>query len=228
CSTGAGRRKRSIGAPPADKVPVILALACVRADGARGEITPKSRRRARSTVVYERMPNPRLLRIAAAVVVALSGACQSSAPPPPATSATPEHGIDVAGMDRSVNPGDDFSSYANGGWQKSTTIPADKAAWGTFGILADQGRQQNAHLIQGVAKGSTTGDARKIGDFYAAYMDEAAIERRGIAPLTPKLDAIAAITSKAALAAAIGATLRADVDPLNNTNFWTEHLFGVF
>ena len=158
-------------------------------------------------------------------VVAASLACQTS----PAKEAVPTHGIDVAGMDRTVAPGDDFNAYANGGWLKATAIPAEKATIGAFDLLADRVRQQTSDLIQGLAQTANAGgDAQKIGDFYTTYMDEAAIEAKGIAPLTPKLEAIAAITTKPALARAIGETLRADVDPLNATNFQTEHLFGVF
>lgn len=152
-------------------------------------------------------------------------ACQAAAPP----AAPPTRGIDVAGMDKAVKPGDDFNAYANGGWLKVTAIPADKATFGTFAILADAVRKQTADLIQGLAQSTNAGgDAKKIGDYYASYMDEAAIEAKGLAPLTPELTAIAAIDSKTALSKAIGESLRADVDPLNSTNFQTEHLFGVF
>jgi endothelin-converting enzyme/putative endopeptidase len=65
-------------------------------------------------------------------------------------------------------------------------------------------------------------------DFYTAYLDEAGIESRDLAPLQPLLRKIAAIGDKAALARALGESLRADVDPLNNTNFFTENLFGLW
>src|SRR5262249_57201259 len=65
-------------------------------------------------------------------------------------------------------------------------------------------------------------------DFYSSYKDEAAIESKGISPLRPNLDQIAAIKDGKDLARMIGSTLRADVDPLNNTNFETENLFGVW
>ena len=132
-------------------------------------------------------------------------------------------------MDASVAPGDDFYAYANGGWLKATPIPADKSSYGTASILADQTRQQTVTLIQDAAKdASATPDARKVGDFYASFMDEAGIEAKGLTPLKPALDAIAAIADRPALARAIGGTIRADVDPLNATNFQTEHLFGVW
>ena len=133
-------------------------------------------------------------------------------------------------MDKSVAPGDDFNAYANGGWIKSTPIPADKSDYGAAAILVDLTRKQTVDLIQDPANAgpNASADARKIGDFYASFMDEAGIESKAISPLKPKLDAIAAIRDKRELARAIGETLRADVDPLNATNFQTEHLLGVF
>jgi putative endopeptidase len=145
-------------------------------------------------------------------------------------SASPSAAIDVAGMDKSVAPGDDFNAYTNGGWIKNTPIPADKSTYGIFAILADQTRKRLLSIIEESAKaGSGAGaDTRKVGDYYATFMDEAAIESKGIAPLKPRLDAIAAIADRRALAAAIGGRLRADVDPLNNTDFDTGNLFGVW
>ncbi|HWR53270.1 MAG TPA: M13 family metallopeptidase [Bryobacteraceae bacterium] len=133
-------------------------------------------------------------------------------------------------MDTSVAPGDDFNAYANGGWIKATAIPADKPSYGVFAILADQTRKRTLTLIEESAKAGSAGsvEARKIGDFYSSFMDEAAIESKGIAPLKPELDAIAAIANRHDLARVIGGRLRADVDPLNATNFETENLFGIW
>jgi putative endopeptidase len=136
-------------------------------------------------------------------------------------------GIDLAGMDKSATPGDDFNAYANGGWIKATPIPADKSGYGIDAILSDETRKRNLSIIQDSIK-AASGDARKIGDYYTTYMDEAAIEAKGIAPLKPELDSIAAIANRRDLARALGARLRADVDPLNNTNFETGNLFGVW
>jgi predicted metalloendopeptidase len=137
-------------------------------------------------------------------------------------------GIDVVGMDTSVQPGDDFNAYANGGWIKATPIPADKATYGLGAILSDETRQRTRELIEGAASAGAGEDGRRIGDFYSSFMDEAAIESKGITPLKPQLDAIAAIADRHALARVLGGNLRADVDPLNNTNFETGNLFGVF
>ncbi|HEY6341647.1 MAG TPA: M13 family metallopeptidase [Bryobacteraceae bacterium] len=139
-------------------------------------------------------------------------------------------GIDLKGMDTTVAPGDDFNAYANGGWMKATPIPADKPTYGIFVMLADDTRKRTVDLIQEAAKGgsSTGGDGRKVGDFYATFMDAATVESKGLAPLKPQLDAIAAVANRRDLARILGGQLRADVDPLNNTKFGTGNLFGVW
>ena len=113
---------------------------------------------------------------------------------------------------------------------KATPIPADKASYGIGAILIDLTRTRTRSLIEDASKGASTesADLRKVGDYYARFMDEAAIESKGTAPIQAALDAIAAIADRHALARALGGRLRADVDPLNNTNFETENLFGVW
>src|SRR5579885_3498330 len=137
-------------------------------------------------------------------------------------------GIDVAGMDKSVAPGDDFNAYTNGGWIKATPIPADKSSYGNFTILLDKTRERTRELIENASKSPSDGEARKVGDFYASFMDESGIEAKGLKPLEPELSSIAAIKDRRQLAGVIGSRLRADVDPLNNTNFETPNLFGVW
>jgi len=139
------------------------------------------------------------------------------------------HGVDPAAMDKSVIPGDDFYNYANGSWLKRTQIPADQSAWGAFSVLNEEVEKRTRALIENAPKGGAPGsEASKVGDYYASFMDKAGIDAKGIARLQPQLAAIAAISDKSELAKAIGATLRADVDPLNNTNFHTENLFGIW
>jgi putative endopeptidase len=140
----------------------------------------------------------------------------------------PVVGIDTGAMDKSVAPGDGFYAYANGAWMKRTDIPADQASWGSFNALNEIARQRTRALIEGAAKANVTGETKKVADFYNSFMDEAGIEAKGVAPLKSQLDAIAAIAGKNALTLAIGQSLRADVDPLNNTNFNTENLFGIW
>ncbi|HEY6455002.1 MAG TPA: M13 family metallopeptidase [Steroidobacteraceae bacterium] len=142
-------------------------------------------------------------------------------------------GLDLAGMDRSVKPGNDFFAYANGRWFAKTRIPADRADYGTFSILSEAIDKQVADLIRGAAQAAAKSpaagsEAQKIGDYYLSYMDEAAIEARGKGPLAAPLARIAGIKDKKALAAELGAQLRADVDALNASNFYTDNLFGLW
>ena len=140
------------------------------------------------------------------------------------------HGIVLANMDHSVKPGDDFYHYANGEWIKRTEIPADRAEVGRFFRLADLSNKRTADLIAEIAKSNppASSNTRKVADLYNSYMDEAGIEAKGLEPLRPHLEAIAAIHDKRELARALGETLRADVDALNNTNFHTPNLFGMW
>jgi putative endopeptidase len=146
-------------------------------------------------------------------------------------SPAPEtHGIVVANMDRSVKPGDDFYHYANGAWIKRTEIPPDSTDIGVWQSMDDLSRKRTANLIEEAAKANAPAgsNTRKIADLCHSYMDEATIEAKGLAPLRPQLDAIAAIRDKHDLARALGESLRADVDPLNNSFFHTPNLFGLW
>jgi putative endopeptidase len=140
------------------------------------------------------------------------------------------HGVQVSNMDTSVRPGDDFNLYANGNWLKTTVIPPDQAAWGSFSTLRDKAAKRTADLLEDVArmKAAPGTNEQKIGDFYTSFMDEAGIEAKGLSPLKPALDAVAAIADKQELARALGRSVRADVDALNNTNFFTENVFGLW
>ena len=140
------------------------------------------------------------------------------------------HGIVPENMDRSVRPGDDFFRYTNGDWIKRTEIPPDRAGVDVFTRLEDLSNKRTADLIEEIAKSNATpgSSTRKVADLYNSYMDEAAIEAEGLDPIKPHLEAIAAIHDKKELAHALGETLRADVDALNNTNYHTPHLFGLW
>ena len=150
--------------------------------------------------------------------------------PPSVSTGQPVHGINVANMDRSVKPGDNFFEYANGDWIKRTEIPADRASVSVFSTLADISDKRTAALIEEVAKSKPAAGSgkEKIADLYNSFMDVAAVDAKGLAPLRPHLDAVAAIKDKQQLATALGQTLRADVDALNNTNFHTPNLFGLW
>ncbi|HEY8074579.1 MAG TPA: M13 family metallopeptidase N-terminal domain-containing protein, partial [Labilithrix sp.] len=149
-------------------------------------------------------------------------------PPPPAPE--PKSGI-KNGMDPRVAPGDDFFAYANGGWVASTEIPKDRSHWGTFGELAEVTNERTAKIIRELGEGggaASSPDAKKIADTYATFMDEAAIERKGFVPLELALADVARIKDKTSLARALGETVRADVDILNNTEMHTDNIVGLW
>jgi putative endopeptidase len=169
-------------------------------------------------------PNAKTLCLAVLV------ACAPSQPEVRSTSSpSGTTGIDLAGMDRSAVPGDDFYAYANGGWLKTHEIPPDRSSYGTGTMVSEVTAKRVAELIAEAAKDAAPGsDARKIGDYYASYLDEAAIAARGLAPVKPALERITGISDRRSLARALGAGLRADVDVLNNTNYDTDNLFGLW
>ena len=132
---------------------------------------------------------------------AATGAVAQTAPQQPAAASVdrPEigdFGFDLAGRDTSVAPGKDFYDYANGDWQKVTQIPADRSAYGMFHRLQDLSQQRLRSLLEEVAKQP----GNKSGDFYTSFMDEAAINAKGAAPIKPWLAAIKATKDRRALA----------------------------
>ena len=157
-------------------------------------------------------------------------ACQAGGDADRAAQQGTEIGIDLAGLDKSVRPGDDFDAFVNGGWRKATEIPADRTQLGSFTTVAMEVEKRNTDLISGVAKANPAAgtDERRIADFYAAFADTAAIERRGLQPLAEPFAAIDRVSDVRSLSSALGASVRADADPLNATNFYTPNIFGIF
>ncbi len=168
-------------------------------------------------------------RILSSLALCLAVPVLLAAPPKEARKAL-SSGLDLAGMDRSVAPGDDFFAYANGGWFKRTEIPADRGSCGVWSDVEERTNRRTAWLIQAAAraKAPAGSDLRRISDFYTSFMDEKAIEARGLAPLQPTLQAIQGIKDRRGLAHYLGSTLRADVDVLNNTNYQTENFLGLW
>jgi putative endopeptidase len=146
---------------------------------------------------------------------------------PALAATTPETPAHLSGMDRAAVPGEDFYAFANGAWLRDTPIPADRGGYGVGVIVSDVTNQHTVELIQG-ATGPAGSDARKVGDYYASFMDEAGIEARGLKPLQPTMDRIAAIADRAALSLYLGTTIRADVDAMNATNFYTDNILGLW
>lgn len=152
------------------------------------------------------------------------------AAPAAAPGSPPVAGINTSGMDHSVRPGDDFYLFANGVWGRETEIPADRASVGGF-YIADQSTEKRitALVADVVASPPQPGSkAALIHDYYRAYLDTAGINAAGMAPVQADLARFAAIASKSDLSRVLGEQIRADVDPLNATNFHTENLFGFF
>ncbi|BCW71369.1 M13-type metalloendopeptidase [Arthrobacter sp. NicSoilB8] len=125
----------------------------------------------------------------------------------------PLSGIDLSTIDASVSPQDDLYQHVNGSWLKSTVIPDDRPLEGTFTALRDASELAVKEIIeQAAARGAeATGIERKIGDLYNSFMDEAAVEARGLDPLRARLAEVFATTSVAGLVALAGRLFRADV-----------------
>jgi predicted metalloendopeptidase len=156
---------------------------------------------------------------------ALTAGATEVAQAPAASSAAP-----FAGMDRAISPGDDFYGYANGEWLAKTEIPADLPGYGPGYALYLLNETRIAELIRGIAQShpAAGSDARKVADFFNSFMDEKGIEAKGLTVLQPTLRRVDSIHDRGSLAAYLGGSLRADVDVLNSTNLYTEHLFGLW
>ena len=160
----------------------------------------------------------RLLATAAlgALMLAVVPATAQEAAPAAQTDGNPEigtFGFDLTGMDKSVQPGDDFYAYANGTWAKNTEIPADKSNYGMFTALADLSQTRTREILD-VAKGDPNS---MIGRAYASYLDSATVEAKGLAPIEPWLNKIRAV-DKAGLAKLLAEADRSGV----------QHFFGGY
>ncbi|MBU6267650.1 MAG: M13 family metallopeptidase [Sphingomonadales bacterium] len=161
-----------------------------------------------------------------ACAVALAAAEAQAPANAPATA-----GIDFAKIDRSVSPGDAFYDYGNGAWFKSAEIPADRVSIGAgYDAALETERRQQALIAELAANPQRPGsEAAKIRAYYQAYLDTAAIDAAGLAPLRADLARYAAISSKAALVRVLGDQTESDLDLFNDNNdMATENLFGLF
>ncbi len=159
-------------------------------------------------------------------------ACTPSGPGGNATTAAAgtNVGVDLAGLNKSVQPGDDFDEYASGGWRAANQIPDDRTSIGTGLSVFNKAEANNQAIIDAAIKANAAAntDQGRIANWYKAYTDTAGIEARGLAPLGEDMNAIGAVNDKKSLSTMLGANIRADVDPLNATNFQTENLFGLW
>jgi putative endopeptidase len=144
--------------------------------------------------------------MAALGVAALIGTLGAAAEPTPARHAQiGDFGIDLTARDLSVRPGDDFYRYADGHWLDTHHIPPDRTSWGSFAELQERTEAQLRGIIEALPAGAPSGSIeQKVGDYYRAYLDTAAIERRGLKPARPALDAIAAARTHVDLARLMG------------------------
>jgi putative endopeptidase len=147
----------------------------------------------------EKKPVP----VQSAPVVTASAAVVTAPAPKPAFG---DFGVDLSAGDRSVKPGDDFFEFANGSWDRSFAIPADKSSFGPFDRLDELSKERVRLIIEKAAAAHAPNGtpAQQIGDYYAAYMDEAAIEAHDLAPAQEDLERIGAAKSRADVARLFG------------------------
>jgi putative endopeptidase len=128
-----------------------------------------------------------------------------TAPAPDPVSKS-EGGFDVSALDRSVDPCADFYQFACGGWRKANPIPADQSRWGQFSTLAERNRNVLHDILEAAKdpRPSRSALERQTGDYYAACMDEAGIEKQGARPIEPILASIDAIKTRPDLFRRIG------------------------
>src|SRR3954447_26079454 len=146
--------------------------------------------------------------IAAVIVLtAFVIGCGSSntAAPSAAAPVTPffgPHGFDLAAMDTNVKACDDFYRFAVGKWRETHPLPAQYSRYGRFEELAERNREVLHKILEEDAantKAAPGSAEQKVGDFYAACMNETAVEAAGISPIQPELDRINGISDRASL-----------------------------
>ena len=131
--------------------------------------------------------------IAAAPAAPVEAAPAAPAPAPAPRPAIGSFGFDLAGMDRSVAPGEDFYQFANGTWARNTPIPADRSNYGMFAVLDELSQARTRAILE-----EARGDANsRIGRAFASYMDEARVEQLGMAPIQPWLTRVRALATRA-------------------------------
>src|SRR6267154_12230 len=125
--------------------------------------------------------------LASALAVATPGRAQTAPAAPPAVA--------LASLDRTADPCADFYQFACGGWMQNNPIPSDRSSWSTFDELQDRNDTKLRQILE-TAAATPTPETRKIGDYYGSCMDEIGINAKGMRPLQPALDRIAALKDR--------------------------------
>jgi putative endopeptidase len=120
-------------------------------------------------------------------------------------------GLELDELDDSVRPQDDLYRHANGKWIERTTIPADKARYGSFYVLAEEAEKAVLAIIEESSAAEPGTEERKFGDLYTSYMDEERINALGATPLQPDLELVAGVRDIASLLQTLGALERKGV-----------------
>jgi putative endopeptidase len=128
--------------------------------------------------------------------------------------------------DPPVAPGDDFFAFANGAWLKAAVIPAGRDRWTVRDDINERTRRQIAAILDDAGTSPPGTLARKVADYRSAFLNHAAIEETGMAPLAPILARIDQVADRHALGRLLGSTMRADVDPLNAGIYTSSSVLG--
>ncbi|HET7373871.1 MAG TPA: M13 family metallopeptidase [Gemmatimonadaceae bacterium] len=130
-------------------------------------------------------------------------------------------------VDIHIKPGDDFFGYANGAWLKAAVIPDGKDRWSVRDDIDEVTRRQVVAILDDARSARPGSLARKVADFRAALLNQAAIDEKGLAALAPSLSRIDRVGDKLALTRLLGSTMHADVDPLNLGVYASSSVLGL-
>jgi putative endopeptidase len=164
------------------------------------------------------------LASASLIAVALPASAQ------PAKPVYGDWGYNASAMDKSVKPGDDFWAYVNGTWNKNSQIAPDRASAGPFVALSDQAEKDVRGIVEQLANDPNRDPlGQQIGDYYASFMDQNAIDAAGTTPLAPYLSQIEAVKTHGQLAALfVKPGFASPVDIGIDANFKDPDAYAVF